>query len=415
MPKFILALTLFLLPLAVVAQDSESYESPHFYTTHHQPTGNRFIGGSGGFPNVTAQDYDLPGIPNWVIGTELGWLVTTEDGRVWNIRQDVTQRPETLPPGAPPAAYIAALPDTPMPLMTTPQGIAPFTHAVQVAQFLVYVADNGDLVALYGEEAQEIRLPLNIQPDARIVISEDQRIAVYADATDQRYVHGIMGDDLEGAALVVLRIVENQFVEQARVALPGDAVFEGLSPFWADVNEDGMQDLVATVSDSAVGSRIRVYLSEGDSFTPVDGEAIGQPGRWQHQLAWGAFGSNGEMELVEVRTPHIGGVVRFYRYSENGLEVVASLDGYTSHVIGSRNLDMAVAGDFNGDGQPEIVLPSQDRTRIAGIQRNPNGASVLWELPVESSVVSNLAAAYVDHTLALAVGTEDGRLRVWTR
>lgn len=413
MQKMILALTLLLLPLASFAQ--ENYQSPHFYTTYHQPTGNRFIGGSGSFPNVTAQDYDLPGIPNWVIGTESGWVVTTEDGRVWNIRQDVTQRPETLPSGTPPAAYIAALPDNPMPLMTTPPGIAPYTHAVQVSQYLVFVAENGDLVALYGEQPQEIRLPLNIQPDARIVISEDQRIALYAHATDQRYVHGIMGDDLEGAALVVLRIVENQFVVQVRVDLPGDAVYEGLSPLWADVNQDGTQDLVTTVSDSEVGSRIRVYLSEDETFSPVAGDAIGQPYRWQHQLAWGAFGAEGEMELIEVRTPHLGGVVRFYRYSENGLEIVASVDGYTSHIIGSRNLDMAVAGDLNGDGQPEIVLPSQDRTRIAGIQRNPNGASVIWELPLEGTAVSNLAAAYLENGLALAVGTEDGRLRVWTR
>ncbi len=434
MHKFIIGCALLLLALPLLAQEStpEPIPMPPIYRTDHQPTGNRVVTGSGTFPNVTAQDFPLESsMPAFVVGAASGenilWRVTTATEFLDVIHLTATDEflvgtrlpTQTTEPVVPVLRLVNDLPQS----IRVPQDSSRLTHPVALAatatitpdeaRFL-HISQDGELLLFAGVE-ELARLPLNIQPDARIVISGDGRIAVYAEATNQRYVHAIMGDDLEGAALVVLRVENDQFVQEARIDLPGDVVFEGLSPFWADVNQDGVQDLVTTVSDGRVGSRIHVYLSTDAGFTPVDGEAIGQPSRWQHQLAWTNFGPGGKMELVEVRTPHIGGTVRFYHYSEDaGLQIIATLNGYTSHVIGSRNLDMAVAGDFNGDGQPEIVLPSQDRSRIAGIQRNPAGASVIWELPVDGTVVTNLAAVPLDDGLALAVGTADGHLRVWT-
>jgi hypothetical protein len=275
------------------------------------------------------------------------------------------------------------------------------------------IAQNGDLVYV-RDGTEQSRIALNIQPDARIVVNENGQIAAYANATNERYVHGIMGDDVEGSSLVILEIRDDKLEIFTQIDLEGDAVYEGLSPIWADVDGDTMLDLITTVSDGQNGARIRVYRLTYDGLRIAEGQAIGTPHRWLHQLAFAPFGVNGEMELVDVLTPHIGGVVRFYQFNGREMEVVAQIAGYTSHVIGSRNLDMAVAGDFNGDGRSEIVLPSQDRTRIAGIQHNENGAEVVWELPLDGVLSTNLAAVHrQDGTLALAAGTEDGRLRVW--
>ena len=41
------------------------------------------------------------------------------------------------------------------------------------------------------------------------------------------------------------------------------------------------------------------------------------------------------------------------------LNLVAQQDGVTSHPVFSRNLDMALAGDLDGDGQPELVVFDQ--------------------------------------------------------
>jgi len=68
------------------------------------------------------------------------------------------------------------------------------------------------------------------------------------------------------------------------------------------------------------------------------------------------FGPNGELELAEVLTPRIGGIAGFSRMDGDPLNLVAQQDGVTSHYVFSRNLDMGLAGDLDGDGQLELVV-----------------------------------------------------------
>lgn len=405
--RIILLIMSLLLTMPLIAQDDTMLEQEYFYT-YHQATGNRFIAGTGTFPDVNAQDIEVGAVPLWILGIGDSWHVMTDDGQIVTIEGDtITRTIQTVP-------FPLALGSNGN-LLSRANLASTLSHAVSVADdYFVDVLNSGELL-LYSSGAELDRLSLNIQPDARIVVSDDGRIAVYANATNQRYVHGIMGDDLEGASLVILQIVADKLEIIEQIDLEGDAIYEGLSPMWADVNEDGLQDLITTVSDSQVGSRIRVYLFTENGTLTVEGQAIGQQHRWQHQLAWGAFGANGEMQLVDVLTPHIGGVTRFYEFDGTGLSVVSQTGGYTSHSIHSRNLDMAVAGDFDGDGQLEIVLPSQDRTRIAGITNTENGAQVVWELPLGGTLASNLAAVNTSNGLALAAGRADGVVRIWSR
>ncbi len=115
-----------------------------------------------------------------------------------------------------------------------------------------------------------------------------------------------------------------------------------------------------------------------------------------------------------MRTPHIGGVIEFYQLIKSELRLVASVPGYTSHVLGSRNLDMAVAGDFNGDGQPELVVPDQGRTSLVGIRRTNAGAEEAWRTEVGGTISTNLAGVTLpDGHLLLGVGRDDGTLRLW--
>lgn len=403
--RIILLIMSLLLTLPLIAQDDTMPEQEYFYTYHHA-TGNRFIAGSGTFPNVTAHDIEVGAMPLWILGIGDSWHVMMEDGQLAKIEDNV------LSPIMQTVPFPLAL-NSSGNLLSRANLASTLSHAVSVdSNHFVDVLNSGELL-LYSSGAELDRLSLNIQADARIVVSDDGRIAVYANATNQRYVHGIMGDDIEGSSLVVLRIIDDKLEIIEQIDLEGDAIYEGLSPMWADVNEDGVQDLITTVSDSRIGSRIRAYLFAENATITVEGQAIGQPNRWQHQLAWGAFGANGEMQLVDVLTPHIGGIVRFYEFTGTELSIVSEIGGYTSHTIGSRNLDMAVAGDFDGDGQPEIVLPSQDRTRIAGIVNSADGVRVAWELLLDGTLISNLAAVNTANGLALAAGKTDGTVRFW--
>ena len=410
--------------MTITAQDEERTLQDRYFYTYHQASGNRVIDGQGTFPNVRVVDVPLSGVPSWAVGYAIYtsvWHIVLEDGTLEIIELDESlqsvaqkiQQPDWFASAQPPIVGVSQLEGAYV--MRNDNNISRLTHPIPVNDFeVLYIAANGDVVL--SREAGEIaRLPVNALPDGRLVMNSKGQIALYANASNQRYVHAIMGDDLEGATLLVLEIVGTEIRVIARVDLPGEDVFEGLSPIWADVDEDGNADLITTVSNGSLGARIRAYLFDGTKFvSEVNGPAIGQGNRWRHQLAWGAFGPNGENELVDVLTPHIGGVVEFYQFDGSSLNIVEGLGGVTSHLIGSRNLDMGVAGDFNGDGQLEIVVVNQARNQLVAIQHTANGAEAVWSLPVDGTVVTNISAVkLLDERLVLAVGTADGRLRIW--
>lgn len=404
----VLLVVLLMMSISLIAQDA----SPQYYT-HHQIDGNRVVSGQGTFPQVEILDFPLDGLPVWVVGDGERWFVALADGSVQQATADgeiIDEAP--LPPGTPPVIVGGDL------LRDYSLDASLLTHPVMWADRTIYIAESGDIVLLDDTGTEIARYPLAALPDGRIVVDGESGLAaVYSGATNQRYVHAIMGDDLEGSTLTLIDLANAEIV--TTIVLSGDEVFEGIAPIWADVDADGTADLITTVSFPGGGAQIRVYRVDGSLMT--SGPAIGQSNRWRHQLAWLDFGPNGVPELVEVLTPHIGGIVGFYQYDgDDTLEIVARQSGYTSHVIGSRNLDLAVAGDFDGDGQPEIVLANQMRSHISGLAHTGEGeVSQMWELRLGGILQTNLAAAVLpdDGGLVLAAGIRDqdgnGVLRVW--
>ncbi|NOG50803.1 MAG: hypothetical protein HND48_16240 [Chloroflexi bacterium] len=119
-------------------------------------------------------------------------------------------------------------------------------------------------------------------PDARIVVRENYA-AVYAGQTS-RYTHGVLGDTVEATALIVFDT--ETLAEVYRIVLDDGLVFEGLTPLWADIDGNGVEELIATVADEEVGARIRVYA--GDTGSQIaEGPLIGRGGRWRHRSSPG--------------------------------------------------------------------------------------------------------------------------------
>jgi len=170
--------------------------------------------------------------------------------------------------------------------------------------------------------------------------------------------------------------------------------------------------VIVTLSDARQGARVVVFSETGEIV--AEGPAIGRGYRWRHQLAVAPFGPGGELELVDVLTPHLGGVVEFYRLEGKTLRVVAQIRGYTSHVIGSRNLDMGAAGDFDGDGRLEILLPNQRLTELGAVRRTATGVEIAWSVSLGGRLRTNLAAVTLSNgTLAIGAGREGKILRIW--
>ena len=424
----LLLLTLVLMSATLVfSQDDTSGEDnsllDRYFYTFHNPTGNHLVRGTGTFPDVEVIDIPLQGQPTWAVAYAMEtavWHIVMNNGdlQVVEVQPNGAANILGFEPGwfegaQPPLVGVSMVEGTYV--MRSDATVSPLSHPIPVNDFeVLYINRDGDVV-LGREEGIVATLPVNAQLDARIAMNQVGQIALYANSTDQRYVHGIMGDRFEGATLLILEVKESQIGVLARVDLPGEDVYEGIMPFWADIDGDGIEDLVTTVSNGSLGARIRAYLWDGRKIKQeVDGPPIGQGNRWRHQLTAGAFGPNGEIEVVDVLTPHIGGVVEFYRFDGSTLNIEAKLPATTTHTIGSRNLDQTAAGDFNGDGQPEVLVMDRSRTSIIAVQHTPNGAEEVWQLDAGGEIMTNFAPVeLLENRLGLAVGTSNGNLRVW--
>ena len=75
---------------------------------------------------------------------------------------------------------------------------------------------------------------------------------------------------------------------------------------------------------------------------------------------------------------------------------------------------MGLAGDLDGDGQPELVVFNQRFTEVTALRRTPDGIEPAWQTEVGGKAVTNLAAsADSNGGLTLGVGRDDGVLRLW--
>ncbi len=246
-------------------------------------------------------------------------------------------------------------------------------------------------------------------PDARLLVDAQERVLLLTKPST-RYPRGIAGNELEATEITLLETRPSLKIT-GRIAIAGQRVVEGISPIWADLNGDGQREIIVTVSDSEQGAQVVVYSESGERLAV--GPVVGRGNRWRHQIAVAPFGVNAELELAEVLTPHIGGIAGFYRLDGDSLDLMAQQDGVTSHPIRSRNLDMGLADDLDGHGQPELVVFDQQFQEVRALRRTESGAELAWQTPVGGKAVTNLASVSLGGRITLGVGREDGVLRIW--
>ena len=399
-----------------ITTDSLDYTS----LTNQSLDGNRIVHGRGNLPLQTFIDIELPGIPLWLVGAphESGiiWFVALEDGQslAYFTSEDgaveTLINPPNLPPGMPP--FWQSYSDK-YSLVTVPQlDQSPLTHPINLplSSLRVYIDQNGDIEFIDVSDHNVATLDVSALPDARILLDEHDRLLLLTDPTE-KYNHGVLGDNLEAASIT---LIETQPIIQvvSVISISENEVIEGIAPIWIDMNGDGQREIIVTVSDLNLGAGIVVFSENGERL--AEGPKMGQPFRWRHQIAYGTMGSNGELELVVVRTPHIGGLVEYYRFSDDNLEIVAQYSGITSHVLGSRNLDMAAVGNFDGDQQAELLLPNPGLTELVAVRRSASGAEEDWRLSIGGKLSTNLAGVTLpNREIALGIGRADGFLRLW--
>lgn len=382
-------------------------------TTSGDASGNRVVWGS----------VDLGAAPISIdVGAPAGWLVgaAVEERVVWVVVDaagSVTAFVESggavephdldtrrLPAGMPPTLLVDGATVSLFDPTRVRPDLAPFAGHTVVDGSPILVSADGSLQI--GDRIVEGVVAL---PDTRIVISADGLVALLTDPTD-RFKHAVLGDSIEAETVTVVDPATGDIV--AILVAPGDTVFEAISPLWVDVDGDGRQEILVTASDGADGARLTVFSVDGDLL--AESAPIGRGSRWLNQLGAAPLGPEGELEVVEVKTPHLGGIVNWYRMEGDRLVRHASASGFSTHGIFSRNLDEGVIVDADADGRFDVVVPTQDDRRLVALSRVADGVVAAVEVVLPAAPSSNLiGVTRADGTASLALATVDGRLLIW--
>jgi hypothetical protein len=272
---------------------------------------------------------------------------------------------------------------------------------------------------VFIDEAQKVHIKFEDElvlqeiqalPDARILIDEKDRILFFSDPS-RNYAHAVLEDDFEATSITLIDLQKSPF-ELRKILPEATDVFEGISPIWVDINLDGTREIIVTQSNQENGARIVIYREDGSIL--AESASIGKGFRWMHQIALAQFINGGPLELAIVKTPHINGNFELLGLEESRLEVIKSLSGYSSHKLGSRNLDAALAADLNGDGLIEFIIPNQERNSLSGIQFTAGELNPVWTHFLNGNLTTNLVCiATENQDMLLGAGTEDHLLKIW--
>lgn len=379
-------------------------------TTSGDQTGNRVTPGSLDL-GVEPSRVEIGSRPRWIVGGPIGtdtaiYVVVADDGSITAITSEPSGSSSadlgSWDPNTPPVVVFG---NGEYEVVAAPSGASSVTAPAIVGPAIVSVTVEGKVSV--GDGADATPIMVDGLGDSRLAVDERGLVAVLSDPTAE-YGHGVLGDRVESTTVTVFDPSSTDVIGVAEA--PDGTVFETVAPMWADVDGDGDSELLLTASDDLGGGRLVVYDERGDHLGAS--APIGRGQRWRNLL--GVVAIEGVPTVVDVQTPHIGGIVQWFRLEADVLERIASISEYSSHRIGSRNLDQGVIVVGQGDGAPEVVIPSQDQRTLAVLELDDGDAVEVRSVPLGARLSTNLSVfTKPDGRAGLALGLEDGSLLIW--
>ena len=326
---------LLLIIFTLTAVFSEAREN-----TFYASNGNHLIPGKIDLKQAESVKIKLSSYPTWVTGHREGsdsvWYVLLNDSTVQKVVVEESGKVSVL------KTDFSVPSDTILSIDTGSNPPRLFDPQLYKNNFLTppvrLIANNRiaaiDASGLLSIQDQDILYRLKTDPliDGRILQNVKGQILVLT-GSSKKYNHGILGDTKEADGFAIIDTDKKPAVRH-EFFLKGNNVFETLMPVWTDINLDNKKEIILTKSDSRSGAQLQIYTEDGKLIASSD--PIGKGFRWMHLIAAAGFGPGGEIEITAVRTPHIGGVLEYYRMKDGKLRVVHKRAGYSTHRIGSR-------------------------------------------------------------------------------
>ena len=252
-------------------------------------------------------------------------------------------------------------------------------------------------------------LAKNGLPDGRVTTGTGDIVEAWYSEPTTRYGHAVLGDGIEAGALKV----KNSRGETYTFRLPSTEVFEDIAPRLADLDRNGTTEVITILSSQSDGASIAVFGLNGSAFIKIaQTPFIGRSNRWLNIAEINNFGGNRRPDIAAVITPHLAGVLQFYRFRNGRLARIAQARGFSNHFIGSNELRLSTVADVNNNGIPDLILPSLARNELlmVGTERNQFRELARVELPAR--VNRAIGARDNNGKIEFLVGLDDGKIYV---
>jgi len=249
------------------------------------------------------------------------------------------------------------------------------------------VLSTPDFRGLSVKNQQILLSSISVKPG--IAVDTAQFRLKFADATDihraelttpsRDYPHGALGDDWEFTELYII----DSAGAVARYRLPGGSVFEDNRVLAMDLDKDQRTELLLVRSQQSLGAQLVLFgLREGSAVVLAESQPIGTAFRWMNPVGAGDMDGDGRLEVLAVRTPHIGGTLEMYRLEGRRLRLAERFHGVSNHRYGSAEQRLSVIVDADGDKRDEVIVPTTDMDQLLHLDWSEQGWIVRHRLPL---------------------------------
>ena len=250
-------------------------------------------------------------------------------------------------------------------------------------------------------------LAKNGLPDGRIATGKSDIAQAWYSEPTTRYAHAVLGDGIEAGALKV----KTNRGEIYTFRLPSTEVFEDITPRLVDLNLDGTTEVITILSSKSSGASIAVFGLNGNAFIKIaQTPFIGRSNRWLNIAEINHFSGNRRPEIAAVITPHLAGILQFYRMENGKLIKVAQSAGFSNHFIGSNELRLSRVADVNANGIPDLVIPSLSRRELVVLGIEQNNFKELERIALPARINRPIAIRDQDGRSEFIVGLDDDRI-----
>lgn len=169
-----------------------------------------------------------------------------------------------------------------------------------------------------------------------------------------------------------------------------------LQPRLEDLDGDNKDEILVVESHVNLGASLAIYgIVERHVTRRAMTLFLGRANRWLNPVGAGDFDADGRLDIAIVVTPHIGGILRLYHFTEPTLSQFAEVAGISTHQIGSTEPGLGQVVTLGND-RDGLLLPGQSRRALILFQWSRNGMRELARTNLPAPISSSLIPVSVN-------------------